>query len=132
MTKWKKTWQISFKATKCSVIRISPSSRKKPIDSSYQLQNHNIETEDTSKYLGMTLTDNLSWNKHIFITIAKGNRSLGCLRRNFNDCTTQVKASIYTTIVRPAVEYASTVWDPYRKKLTLKPLNNSSSEVCLQ
>ena len=46
----------------------------------------------------------------------KGNRTLGFLRRNLKQCTTPVKAATSTAIVRPAVEYASTVWDPYQQK----------------
>jgi hypothetical protein len=38
-----------------------------------------------------------------------------CLRRNINSCLRQVKAQCYTTLVRPNLEYAATVWDPYTK-----------------
>jgi hypothetical protein len=35
------------------------------------------------------------------------------IRRNLSDCTKPVKASAYTTMKRPPLEYASTVWDPH-------------------
>ena len=115
LEEWEKAWQMSFNATKCSVLHICPGNKKKLINTSYQLHGHTLDTEDASKYLGVTLTDDLSWGRHVSNTVGKGNRSLGFLRRNFKDCTTSVKAYTYTTMVRPAIEYASTVWDPHRQ-----------------
>ena len=37
------------------------------------------------------------------------------LRKNINSCSRQVKAQRYTTLVRPNLEYAATVCDPYTK-----------------
>jgi hypothetical protein len=37
----------------------------------------------------------------------------GFLRRNLRGCPQDVKVQVYTTLVRPVLEYASTVWDPY-------------------
>ena len=42
--------------------------------------------------------------------------SLGFLRRNLSSCPEGVKEAAYKTIVRPHVEYASSVWDPHLKK----------------
>ena len=41
---------------------------------------------------------------------------MGFLRRNFIECTPKVKTATYTTLVRPTLEYASAVWDPYKRK----------------
>ena len=35
--------------------------------------------------------------------------------RNFKQCTKDVKAATYTTMVRPVLDYASTVWDPHKQ-----------------
>ena len=43
--------------------------------------------------------------------LEKDDKTLGLLRRNFMDCTTQVKAATYTTMVRATLEYATPVWD---------------------
>ena len=56
--------------------------------------------------------NNLSWNKHMENVAAKGNRTLGFIKRNLRECTKPVKAASYTTLTRPALEYISTVWDP--------------------
>ena len=46
----------------------------------------------------------------------KANLSLGFLRRNLSSCPERVKEATYKAIVRPHVEYTSSVWDPHLKK----------------
>jgi hypothetical protein len=44
-----------------------------------------------------------------------GNRTLGFLRRNLHSSPKHLKEVAYKTMVRPRLEYASTVWDPHLK-----------------
>ena len=44
---------------------------------------------------------------------AKANRTLGFLRRNIKIGSVAIKQQANFTLVRPLVEYASTVWDPH-------------------
>jgi hypothetical protein len=44
----------------------------------------------------------------------KASKTLGFLRRNLGRCTTKTKATAYTTLVRPVLEYASPVWDSHQ------------------
>ena len=111
LERWEKEWLMSFNAGKCSVIRITPKSRKAK-ETNYTLHGQTLAVEESSKYLGVTLTNDLSWNKHVENVAAKGNRTLGFIKRNLRECTKPVKAASYTTLTRPVLEYASTVWDP--------------------
>ena len=116
LQRWEKTWQMEFNPSKCNTIHILPSKTKTPIQSTYHLHGQTLDTTKESKYLGVTITDNLTWTNHIKNVAAKGSRTVGFLRRNFKDCTTKVKAATYTTMVRPTLEYASTVWDPHEEQ----------------
>ena len=100
---------MSFNPLKCIVLRIAP--RNKILQSEYKLHGHILETEEASSYLVVTITDNLTWDKHIQNITNKGNRTLGFIRRNLRECTVLVKAATHTAMVRPSLEYASTVWD---------------------
>lgn len=111
---WEEAWQMSFNPTKCVVLRIS-SKKKKARQTTYQLHGHTLEVVDASKYLGVALTDDLSWDQHIQNTVGKANRTIGFLRRNLRDCTRPVKDLTYKTMVRPILEYSSTVWDPHQQ-----------------
>ena len=39
-----------------------------------------------SNYLGVTITDNLDWSKHITTTTTKANARLSFIKRNLKDC----------------------------------------------
>ena len=108
---WEKDWLMSFNATKYSVIRISPK-HKKAKESTYKLHDQTLADEKARKYLGVTLSNTCSWNKHVENVSAKGNRTLGFVKRNLKVCSILVKTASYTTLVRPALEYASSAWDP--------------------
>ena len=86
--------------------------KKSVINTAYTLHNQVQQTTDSSKYLGVTLSDDLTWQKHVDITTSKANRALGFIRRTLGDCSKQVKVTAYTTMVRPTLEYSSPVWDP--------------------
>ena len=46
-------------------------------------------------------------------TSSKANRTLGFLRQNLFSCPKEVKEAAYKSMVRPILEYGSTVWDPH-------------------
>ena len=75
LERWEKERLMSFNAGKCSVIRITPKSRKAK-ETNYTLHGQTLAVEESSKYLGVTLTNDLSWNKHVENVAAKGNRTL--------------------------------------------------------
>ena len=76
LERWENDWQMSFNPTKCTVIRVAPSKNKSVLPTQYQLHGHTLEVEEASKYLGVTISNNLSWNRHIANVAAKGNRTL--------------------------------------------------------
>ena len=71
---------------------------------------------DSSKYFGVTIGEDLTWRKHTDDTLNKANKTLGFVQRNLSDCSAPVKSAAYTTMVRPRIEYSSTVWDPHKNK----------------
>jgi hypothetical protein len=111
LQQWESDWQMMFHPEKCTTIHISK--KRNPIHTGYRLHGHTLESVPGSKYLGVHVNKDLSWNDHIQQTSAKASRSVGFLRRNLRGCPQDVKAQAYTTLVRPVLEYASTVWDPY-------------------
>ena len=52
------------------------------------------------------------WNKHIDQITSKGNKRLGFIKRNLKIPNKALKEKAYKSLIRPTVEYASTVWDP--------------------
>ena len=63
--------------------------------------------------LGVTISDDLSWGPHINSITKKANQTLGFLIRNIMVHNKDLKSVAYKTLVRPQLEYASTVWSPH-------------------
>ncbi len=107
---WEHKWQMSFNVEKCHSLTVSL--RRKPIPSVYKLHGHTLEQVDDAKYLGLTTTKNLSWNKHIHGTAAKASRTSAFVHRNLKGCPKTVHTQCYKSLVRPILKYASPVWSP--------------------
>ena len=89
---------------------------KTPVKYSYTVHGHQLEHADTFKYLGVTIQSDLKWDSHINSITTKANKTLGFLRRNINISSTTVKEQVYKSLVRPSLEYACSVWNPYTKE----------------
>ena len=64
-------------------------------------------------YLGVTLTASLSWSTHILSICRKARKILGLIFRHFYPHSSpSTILRLYTSLVRPHLEYSSTVWDP--------------------
>ena len=113
MQQWEAKWLMKFNPDKCEVITIT--NKRSHINYSYNIHGKELVHVQHAKYLGLTFSNNLSWNKHIDNITKKANATCAFLRRNIESCLRQVKAQCYTTFVRPNLEYAATVWDPYTK-----------------
>lgn len=79
------------------------------ISSDYVLNNSSLSKVTSYKYLGVTISDDLSWQTHIDNIKNNANRTLGYLRRNFSLAPMQLKLLLYKTLVRPKLEYSSSV-----------------------
>ena len=67
------------------------------------------------KYLGVTLSNDLEWSKHIATKTNKTNSKLSFLRRNLKGCPEKLKQTAYFSLIRSSMEYDATVWVPYQK-----------------
>ena len=68
-----------------------------------------------AKYLGVTLSNDLEWSKHIATMTNKAKSKLSLLRRNLKGCPEKLKQTAYFSLSRSFMEYGVTVWDPYQK-----------------
>jgi len=113
---WENTWKMRFHPDKCNVLTVTR--KRSPIHHPYSLHGHALQHVESAKYLGCTLTRSLDWSEHINNIATKGNKIIGFLRRNLKINSKSTKELAYKALVRPTVEYASSVWDPHEKHLT--------------
>ncbi|KAL8618799.1 hypothetical protein ACOMHN_000227 [Nucella lapillus] len=108
---WENKWDMAFHPDKCTTLPVSR--KENPILNEYNLHGHTLATVQSAKYLGVTLQANMEWNKHVDNIVAKAGRTLGFLRRNLKIASTTLREKAYLVFVRPLLEYACSVWDPY-------------------
>ena len=108
---WARKWGMRFQPVKCNII-YNIRKRIKKIHASYTLEGTDLENVESIKYLGVTITSDSRWNTHVSNVCTKANRTLGFLTRNFYSCPQEVKEAAYKGLVRPVLDYGSSVWDP--------------------
>ncbi len=118
LAQWEQTWQMEFHPEKCQVLTVTRKRTTQLHD--YTLHGHILERVDEAKYLGVTLTKDLRWNRHTDSITTKANRSLAFLRRNLQINSPNLKTVAYQSIVRPSLEFSPSVWDPHTKESTAK------------
>ena len=111
LSEWANTWQLNFNVIKCAVVQCTRTSL--PITHDYISNDHILEVSEQHSYLGILINRSLSWSSHTSTIVTKATKTLNFLKRNLSNCSRKVKELAYLTMVRPQMEYASAVWDPY-------------------
>ena len=102
-----------FNPSKCYKMSVFRS--RSPVVKDYFLYNQTLEAVQRHPYLGVLLSNDLRWISHVDKIAKKGNSSLAFVKRNLFACSEETKRTAYVSLVRPHLEYASAVWDPYRQ-----------------
>ena len=114
LQQWERENLMHFHPDKCQLITIT--NKKRTINFDYTIHNQIIEKTNQAKYLGIHLSNNLSFNYHIDSVCKKAHHTLSFLQRNFGSCHKDLKIKLYKSHVRPLLEYCSSVWDPFTQR----------------
>ena len=93
-----------------------------------------IERVTNITFLGIQISNKLSWNIHIDTICKKARRIIGLIHRNFHLAPSLLRRSLYITMVRPILEYSCVSWHPLNKTLTnrLESVQRFACRVILQ
>ena len=97
---------MRFNAAKCNIMRVSRTRDPKLFN--YSLTGQVLEEVMDAKYLGVTLSNDLEWSKHIATMTNKVNSKLSFLRRNLKGCPEKLKQTAYFSLIRSFMEYGAT------------------------
>ena len=127
---WQCKWQMVFNPTKCKTICIS--TKKTPPQRKYTFCGVELEQVNSFSYLGVTITEDLKWSKHITFIAGKASGVLGMIKRNLWSSPKDVKETAYKALVRPKLEYASAAWDLYLQKdiVALEKVQRKVARFC--
>ena len=132
---WANNNYLTFNPAKSKAMVFSRKRRPVPVPSYFKLNGSKLEIVDSVRYLGITISSDLTWSKHINIIGSKARKLVGLLFRQFYRCAdTDTIRKLYIAIIRPHLEYASQVWDPYLQKdqQTLENIQKFACRVCLK
>ena len=98
---WEADWQMKFNVAKCHSMRMTRLQHHKHILFDYSLHNQTLENVQSSKYLGITISDNMDWGQHISEISSNATKTHGFLRRNLAFAPKSTKEVAYKTLVQP-------------------------------
>ena len=86
---WESEWLMAFNPEKCEVIGITI--KKKTVLFNYKLHGITVQLTKNAKYLGIQISDDLAWSKHINQMTTKSNNTLKFIKRNIQKISTKLK-----------------------------------------
>ena len=110
---WSVKWGMRFNAQKCYIMITS--GKYKPTYF-YQMNGEVLKQVQSTPYLGIVLSENLTFERHIAKTVTKASKMLGFVQRNLCKCPERLKELSYIALVRSGLEYGACVWDPSKQK----------------
>jgi ribonuclease P/MRP protein subunit RPP40 len=110
LTDWSIKWQLPIAGEKCAVLSLGAGNKQED----YAVENIILPHPVSIRDLGIIITPNLKSTVHCSL-IAK-DAMIRCARifRTFKTADRDVLLRLYTTFVRPMLEYATPVFSPYQ------------------
>ena len=112
VVEWARKWKMEFNVDKCKVMHLGINNPRR----SYNMGDTSLEATEEEKDLGVLIDNKLDFGKHIRTIVGRANRVLGMIRVSFACMNITMFLSLYTSLVRPLLEYCVQVWSPYKKK----------------
>ena len=108
-----KSKRLQFNANKCKMMLITRKKSNSLPPPPIMLDGTELKRVHSYKYLGITLTSNMSWSPHITVCCNKTRRLIGLLYRRFHQhSSSSTLIKLYCSFICPHLEYASVVWNP--------------------
>jgi hypothetical protein len=79
----------------------------------YSLVSSALESVESEKDIGVTIDSKLNFEKHIQTQVNKANQIVGIIRRSFKYLDFKTFCLLFKSLVRPILEYASSVTELY-------------------
>jgi hypothetical protein len=106
---WSSTWQLSLSIPKCIVLHLG---RSNP-NFCYNLSNFQINHQQFVKDLGVTVSSNLTYHKHIEYVVSAAIKKIYIISKCFQSRDISALRQIFVSFIRPSLEYCSFVWNPW-------------------
>ena len=117
LQEWAKVSQMSFNYSKCKSMHFG---RNNP-GNVYTMklegdEIHQIEKTELERDLGILISNNLKWENQVNKAAKTANSVIAQIKNSFTYFDSSLVKLLYVSLVRPHLEYAVSVWNPYMKK----------------
>ena len=132
---WSDTNFLDYNTSKCKYMIITRKNKSDQVYTQTKLSIKGVVLDrvDSYKYLGVWITADLTWSKHVTEICHKARQKVGVLYRNcYQHAGSQTIFQLYLSCIRPDVEYAVPVWSPHQKYLIhmLEAIQKFALRVC--
>ena len=109
---WATEWGMRFNVSKCKVMHLG----RRNIKYQYKMEGKEIEVTEEEKDLGVWMSNDMKPETHCEKAALSANTVLGMISRSFHYRTKETLIPLYKTFVRPRMEFAASVWNPWTEK----------------
>ena len=111
---WSERNVLLFNQSKCKYMTISRKFSPPLPNMFLNISGRPLLKVDHYKYLGVWISHDLSWSKHIEGMCMQKCLQAGC-RQFYGHSSLECLRQLYISLVRSKLEYAAPVWDPHQK-----------------
>jgi hypothetical protein len=128
---WSRSWMVKFNPLKTKFILIS--NKKNRANLNIFLDGKKILKVKNNKHLGIVFSEDFTWKNHIEVAIKKAKMKIGALFRTRDSLRRKDKVKLYTSMIRPALEYGAVIYDncSLADSMLIESVQNFAARVCV-
>ncbi|KAF7254387.1 RNA-directed DNA polymerase from mobile element jockey [Varanus komodoensis] len=111
--KWAGDNRVAFNVDKCKVLHLG----HRNSCHKYRLGDKWLESSTCERDLGVLVDCRLNMSQQCDAVVKRANATLGCIARSVASRSREVLLPLYTTLVRPQLEYCVQFWAPHYRKV---------------
>ena len=110
VSEWSRTWLVTFCPNKTEYMLITHKDRSNAPDPPV-FEGELLKEVEHHKHLGVTFSNSLNWSEHISSVVKGVSKSLDAMRKLKYSTDRKTLDSVYTTFIRPKLEYGNVIWN---------------------
>ena len=127
ITEWFQSNRLSLNITKTSYLIFG---NNKNLTANIFINKIPINQQHETKFLGVILSSNLHWNKHIEVVSSKISKNIGIIAKLRHILPQKLICGLYQTLVNPYISYCNLVWALPHETTNLNKILRIQKKYC--
>ena len=94
------------------------------------IDNMLLERQNDTKFLGVILSSDLKWNKHVDTVVNKITKTIGIISKVRHFLPISITRTLYLTLVEPYINYCNLVWALPHSTVSLDKIYKIQKRYC--